>query len=293
MAAPRAAPPQTDATWSAPQQSASASVGQPGMDDFDMAGLLRDQLSAELRQAAHDPQQADGLLLALVLDHDADVREAQLAVIERAMGDDGVTSARHALTLLVDLDPMQRLPLAALAFPVLRRRPRPQLEKLLDTLEQLIHADSRVDLHEYCLMRLLGLQLRDLLNPSAGFRPGGHRLRQRRESFARLCAIVAAHGNRDDGEAARHAFMLAMQRTLPDWQALYAVPEDWQADMDEALDVLDGLRAPDKQLVIDGLATAISADGVVTVAEAELLRVICAALHCPLPLLHARPASAA
>jgi hypothetical protein len=31
------------------------------------------------------------------------------------------------------------------------------------------------------------------------------------------------------------------------------------------------------------LAEAISADGVITVGEAELLRTICAALHCPLP----------
>jgi tellurite resistance protein len=33
------------------------------------------------------------------------------------------------------------------------------------------------------------------------------------------------------------------------------------------------------------LTRAISADGMVSVAEAELLRTICAALHCPLPPL--------
>jgi hypothetical protein len=52
---------------------------------------------------------------------------------------------------------------------------------------------------------------------------------------------------------------------------------------ERALDDLDGLMPPAKELVIQSLASAIHADGVVSVAEAELLRVICASLHCPLP----------
>ncbi|HET6588182.1 MAG TPA: peptidase M48, partial [Oleiagrimonas sp.] len=156
---------------------------------------------------------------------------------------------------------------------------------------KLIHADNHVDLHEYCLVRLLGLQLRDLLDPSAGFTPGRHRLRQHRDSFAALCAIVAASGD-ENMRVAERAYRQAMQRTLPDSTVAFAVDNDWQAALDRALAELDSLRAPDKQLVVDGLATAISADGMVTVAEAELLRVICAALHCPLPLLHASAADA-
>jgi len=35
--------------------------------------------------------------------------------------------------------------------------------------------------------------------------------------------------------------------------------------------------------VVRGLTQAISADGLLNVAEAELLRTVCAALHCPLP----------
>jgi hypothetical protein len=35
--------------------------------------------------------------------------------------------------LTADLHPMLRLPLAALAFPVLRLRPRPQLDAFMDT----------------------------------------------------------------------------------------------------------------------------------------------------------------
>ena len=46
------------------------------------------------------------------------------------------------------------------------------------------------------------------------------------------------------------------------------------------LDALDPLA---KQMLVEALTVAISHDGRTTVAEAELLRTICAMLHCPLP----------
>ncbi|HET7299514.1 MAG TPA: M48 family metallopeptidase, partial [Oleiagrimonas sp.] len=288
---PQAEMPEAGASWHMPQD-ASGKVGQPAMADFDLAGQLRDRLPTSLRDAAKDPHQARALLLALAMDRHAEVRDAQLLAIDHALGSDCAEDADRMLKALVDLHPMQRLPLAALLFPALRRRPRPELEKLLGLLDKLIRADNQVDLHEYCLVRLLHLQLRDLLNPSAGFTPGRHRLRQRRTSFAALCAIVAASGD-PDMQVAQRAYLQAMNRTLPDVQIEFAVPDDWQGAMDKALSDLDSLRAADKQLVVDGLATAIAADGMVTVEEAELLRVICAALHCPLPLLHAGAAGAA
>ncbi|HET6587614.1 MAG TPA: M48 family metallopeptidase, partial [Oleiagrimonas sp.] len=173
--------PEVDASWHVLPDGASGRVGQPAMADFDMAGVLRDHLPTSLREAVKDPHQARALLLALAMDRNHEVRDAQLLAIDHTLGSDCAEEADRMLKALVDLHPMQRLPLAALIFPALRRRPRPELEKLLDLLGKLIHADNHVDLHEYCLVRLLGLQLRDLLDPSAGFTPGRHRLRQHRD----------------------------------------------------------------------------------------------------------------
>jgi DNA-binding Xre family transcriptional regulator len=49
------------------------------------------------------------------------------------------------------------------------------------------------------------------------------------------------------------------------------------------LNQLDGLRILDKQALISALVLTIFHDGKVTTYEAELLRAICATLHCPLP----------
>jgi hypothetical protein len=46
---------------------------------------------------------------------------------------------------------------------------------------------------------------------------------------------------------------------------------------------LDGLNLADKELLVQSLVTVTSHDGELTVSEVELLRTICAVLHCPLP----------
>ena len=76
-----------------------------------------------------------------------------------------------------------------------------------------------------------------------------------------------------------------MQDALPNAGVMYALPEDWQAALDRALDTLSRLRPEGKELVVQALVRAIAVDGKVTLAESELLRVACAVLGCPLPPL--------
>jgi Zn-dependent protease with chaperone function len=264
--------------------SVSAQVGQPGADDVGAAGNLHRHIPPPLAAAVRQPQQALAVLLALAMGDDASLRDAQLLRIDNGLGSACAEDAEKALALLAGLHPMLRLPLAALAFPAIRRRPRPQLDALVKTLAALVRADDRVDLHEYCLVTLLRLQIKDALDPAGGFVPGGRRLRQSRDAYAALCAIVAQHGH-DDAASARRAWLLAMQQALPSSADAdgYAPPADWQAALDNAFAELDRLAPADKELVIRGLSIAIAEDDKVTVAEAELLRVVCAALHCPLP----------
>uniref|UniRef100_A0A0U1PC30 Peptidase M48 n=1 Tax=Mizugakiibacter sediminis TaxID=1475481 RepID=A0A0U1PC30_9GAMM len=148
----------------------------------------------------------------------------------------------------------------------------------------MVHADGRVELDEYCLATLVRLQVVAALDPARGFVPGSLRLADCADEVRDLCALVARHGHEDD-DAARRAFLLAMHEALPDAAPLFAWPDDWRAALDAALAKLARLAPEGKELVVRALVRAIGADGVVGVAEAELLRVVCAALHCPLPPL--------
>jgi hypothetical protein len=181
------------------------------------------------------------------------------------------------------LPPESRLPLAALAFPALKQLPPGRQQTLLDTLDALVRVDGRVDLGEYCLTRLLRVQLLEAQQPRRAPVDGLKKLPACRDSVVLVCAVVARHGAADEA-AARRAWLLAMQQVFPGaalaWPPL---PSAWQLPFERALDELDGLMPPAKEVLIQGLASAIHADGEVSVAEAELLRVICASLHCPLP----------
>src|SRR5579875_287073 len=176
----------------------------------------------------------------------------------RARVPDALAAAvRNLLADVAALHPMLRLPLAQLAFPALKRRPRPELDRFTAALDKLIHADGRVDLDEYCLAKLVQVQVIAALDPSAHFKPGNLRLTEAQASLRDLCALMAHFGN-DDADTARRAFQAAMEE-------------------------LARLSPEGKQLTVRALTRAIAADGVVNVAESELLRVVCAVLGCPLP----------
>jgi Zn-dependent protease with chaperone function len=260
----------------------AAHAGQPERADFAAAGRIHDELPPALLDAAHSHEQSIALVLALLLDDDRAIRARQLAEVAQRIDEETAEATARLGDAVAALHPLLRLPLASLAFPALRRRPRPQLDRLLDCTHTLIHIDGKVGLFEYCLGRLLRQQVIEALDPSR-HRPNGRRkLTQCRAALADLFAVLAAHGHGDRGEAQR-AFSAGVQTVLPYIGVDYRPPADWVAALDRALDQLDDLEPMGKQLLVEGLSTTSSHDGRVTVAEAELLRTICACLHCPLP----------
>lgn len=275
-------PSPTDEIAITPQQVVGQ-VGNPDTADYAAAASLNLTIPVALADAAHSREDAMALVFALVVGQD-DVRARQLALIARYF--DSAVSERvvELLNAAMRLHPMQRLPLAALAFPALRRQPRPQLQVFVIALSQLIEADGHITLDEYCLAKLVGLQVIDALNPSASRVLGRIKLIDVAAELADLFALVAAYGH-DESNGARRAYALGMDEVLPGHRAAYAPPAEWANALDRALPRLDLLAPEGKQLVVSGLTLAISADGHVSVSEAELLRTVCAALHCPLPPL--------
>jgi tellurite resistance protein len=183
------------------------------------------------------------------------------------------------------LDPSQRLPIASLAFPALRRWSSRAINVLINALNQMAHADGQVDLDEYCLVKLVTVQLSEALNPRNIPLPGTGKLAAARGSFSLVCAVMAQFGN-DDPLAARKAWQAGMNEALAGDTSAYAPPpDDWQGALDAALAELDRLAPMSKELVVRGLTSVVMADGTLRRVEAELLRVICATLHCPLPAL--------
>ncbi len=260
-----------------------AQVGNPGNDDRAAARTLRRTIPPPLRDAARQPGRAMPLVFALVLGDD-DTGERQLELVATQFDAGTAALARELHALVAELHPMLRLPLAALAFPVLRRRPRAQLHAFVATLRALVEVDGEVTLGEYCLARLVDVQVVDALDPARAGIAGRLKLPAVEAELKVLLAIIARHGHADAAQAQR-AYALGLAEVLPHATIAYRPPPDWAAALDHVLPVLDRLAPAGKALVVAALVRAIGVDGVVSVEEAELLRTVCGTLHCPLPPL--------
>jgi Zn-dependent protease with chaperone function len=261
-----------------------AQVATPQADDYKRAGTIADGIPEELQAAARDHEQVMPLLFGLAHGSDEKVRGKQQFELKARMGAIIAVAAQGYAEQTALLHPMLRLPLAELAFPVLRRRPRAELNRFVDAMYALVHADGQVDLFEYCLGRLLRVQVQEALDPAAARTHGKRKLGQQAvgDAVAQLLAVVAQAGH-DDAAQAQRAYLAGLARVYPRLNSPYVPPRQPTAALDATWPLLDALEPFGKELLVEGVVAAISSDGTVAVAEAELLRVICASLHCPLP----------
>lgn len=263
----------------------SAQVATPATDDYRRANAIAASMPEALRDLARGRDTVMPLLLAMLLAEDETLQAAQQQIMQSALGDDVAEQAlRIHQQLTADLHPALRLPLASLAFPVLRLRPRPQLNGFLQTVQAVIHTDAQVSLFDYCLGKLLDVQVREALDPARYARFGRSKPGNVRNEFATLLAVVAHYGN-SDATAARRAYLAGLQRVLPRDHVPYAPPAQGVQALEAVWAPLDALDPLAKQVMVEAITEAISSDGRVTVAEAELLRTICGVLHCPLPVM--------
>ncbi|MCC5794859.1 MAG: M48 family metallopeptidase [Chromatiales bacterium] len=247
-----------------------------------LAAQLRAGVPEALHRASAEADSAAGLLLALVLDPVPELAQRQVEEIRCRLGDtraDGVAGWADALRALPR---EERLPTLQMQFASLHHWPRRQREQLVECLAALPRP-GEADVTAWVLGRLSQVWLIDELDPDGA--PWELALDQVDAELGVLFAVLAHHGNPDPA-AARRSYEMGLSRLLPRERPAYAPPADWAPTLDVALARLDRLSAPARELLLDALVQTIQHDGQLTLAEAELLRAVCAVLHCPLPPLN-------
>lgn len=257
-------------------------MGNPGTAQVQLAQAIRRSLPAELVAASQLPTRARALLFGLGLASDAGARQLQLRFIEQQAGAEVRQAVDHLIEALDALDPLQRLPLLTRAFPALRQLARTERQQLIATLNGMLVRDGRLRLSTYALRKLAQVQLHDEMSP--GGRIGKLPLSAVRSELRTLFAVLAREGHSDE-RAAGAAFEAGMRALGTPTNATFELDANWPARLDAALNRLDLLQPAAKQLLIEALVKTITHDQQLAVTEAELLRAVCASLHCPLPLL--------
>ncbi len=258
--------------WGRSPAQSMALVGTLEAAGIDYAGQLIERIPAALRA----PDNAQATVIALLLAPGEPVMQAQLA----AMASKGAAAlAQSALALEPQtrgLGARFRLPVIDLALPALKASADPGV--FLSAVEAVVQADRRVSLHEFVVLTLLRTQLQPPSPPATA----GRSVSQHREDIRLLLSLVA-HAGPEQGAAgafAAGARELGLGDMVP-----FARTQVSLAAAAGALDRLRALAPLAKGELVRALFASITSDGKVRLAEAELMRMVGAALDCPVPPL--------
>ena len=264
-------------------------VANPGTEHVLQTHGLLASLPGGFQQSVRRPENAAALFIALALDLSPDTRHRQLAFVLQQLGSEFHDTVQAQLPQVDLLTAVQRMPALLQVFPALRQLPRAERIALLKCLNGLLTREGRASAFPYALRKLSQVQLQDELDPrrrAAGYQT----LSVLRDELQVLFSVLAMHGSEDETEA-RRAYEIGMESMLPGIRPPFAKPGHWPPRLDQALTRLDRLQPAAKEMLVQALVRTISHDLRMTVPESELLRAICAVLHCPLPPLYAAAAA--
>jgi hypothetical protein len=259
-------------------------IGNPQWERLLMAATMAASIPETVRTAAHSADWAPDVLFYTLLDNDPEIQEQQLLIITQRMGSDSDTRVRGLLGAADELRPEQRLPLMEVAMPSLKRHPPEFVQKVLETVNELIHADGRIDVFEYLLARVVAQYLWESVNPHSVRNAGRKSLKGLVPETAMVIAILARHGHPSDAEALQ-AYSKGMSGIKDSDIPPMPSTDDWIGSLDQALAGLDRLKLADKEILVRSLIETVTADGNLVPAELELLRAVCAMLHVPVPMI--------
>ena len=290
---PAVASRETGAAGASAFAGSAASVGAPSVDQvgqpageahIEYAARLVKSLPAQLVSAAHETYGARAVVYALLLDHEAEPRERQLAHLA-GMADPGVYEETLRLMPLVQqLDTRARLPLLDMSLPALRGLVLAQYDLFKGNVAALVEADNTIDLFEWALHRIL---LHDLEAHFVKRRPPRvrHRTLAAVRPHAELLLSMLAYAGHRDLESAQHGFEEAKRGLGLPQARLHPADAVEFAALDRALAAVEESAPKVKRRVLRAAVACIAADRTVTATEAELLRAMSASIGSPMPPL--------
>jgi len=256
-------------------------VGNPGQPQVHFARGMEAIVPPLLWQAAHSMDGGLPVLLALLLDANPQISAHQLALVEVRFGVPVRSATERSREDISGLSRTLRLALADVAFQCVRGMKKARRDYVLETAERMVEVDGRVDAFEKAMMAALISRVHDL-EPGSRSRPARAAVSSAAQSLLAAMAL-AGHADRDSAAA---AYRVGLEASGPLSEHLRPdLPDDAQ-DFDkipEALAVLDTLSPHLKRRLVAGLAAAAASDGRIVGREAEILRAVCSALHCPIP----------
>lgn len=257
-------------------------IGNPKPETIHHARALIAELPTIISEAAREPYGTRAVIYSLVLDPGQEVRDRQLAHLQTHADPDVLVLTHKLLPTMDGLDIKYRLPLIDIAIPALKQLSLDQYQTFRDNLVALIEMDSRVDLLEWSLQKILfnhlDGQFFKLAHPKTRYSHVGQ-LKQEIE----LLLSVLAYAGQQDQNAIEEAFSAATKILEISGLQLVAKNAISLSDLDTALQKLESLKPLAKPQLLKACAASVVQDHKISVIEVELLRAFSDVLGCPMP----------
>lgn len=264
-------------------QTVLQQVGLLDAQGIAAADQLLSSMPAGLVDMAKEPIGAQAVILAMVLG-ESDQESSPFAwtwlppflnnAVDRAVG------------LLQQAGPEHRLPLVELALPALREMSRDQAVRFMETLEEIIKADNRVDLFEFAVREIIRVGLREAMGLPITRISITAMNRDVLDAAVVLLSLLA-HSGSDQQAAAEGAFQAAMV-ALGQPSGVHSLKPSDLLSIDDATAALQLFLRVSMNLRRDMLAAALAClqhDRVVQVNELELFRTLATVMEVPVPPL--------
>lgn len=265
-----------------------ADIGNPSTERIAAAAMLTASLAPGLSSSAHSLEWAPEVLFYCLLDENEDIRTKQLLIIIEQMGDISERKIQHLVQTHGLVKVKQRLAILEMSFPTLKRRPISDIERIQITIDLLANADNTIDSFEFLLTNLIKQYLNEAYLPTRVQLHGRKSIKDCKDELSVVMSILAAHGQQ---RSTAQGLQLA-QKAFKEGMGIAGInhmnlrfSDQWQLDLERAIAVLDKLNPKDKSIVVAGLVRTVLDDKQILTAEHEMLRVICALIHVPIPLL--------
>ncbi|MDB4756883.1 M48 family metallopeptidase [Mariniblastus sp.] len=264
-----------------------AGIGMLGEDHVAHSQQLVEKIPASINTAVHDAFSGRCVVYAMLLDDDPVVHGKQLATIESVEGKPSVEETSRLVGIVNQMPQNQRLPCLEMVQGTLSQLSLEQYKRFGYCVFELVKADHKMDLFEFILQHLLLTHL----DRRFGLRPATEtrykNMNQIKSHIELILSVLVYKGNEKKQEYVE-AFQQAAQ-ALGEGISWELTPRDrcnFQL-LEQALTEANLASPAIKKQILHAAATAIAADGKITVDEAELFRAFAESIECPVPPIFA------
>ncbi|GGY62600.1 Zn-dependent protease [Cellvibrio zantedeschiae] len=254
-------------------------IGQPNESHLAYAHQTLNAINDQLREAAHNPWDAQALMLGLLIDKNPDKQSIQWQALGKLFSQTQIHSIKPLALQASLLEPRLRLPLLELSLPALKNLSTQQYELFRSAMSHVIHADEHIDLIEWSFFKIITHNLEP--------KKSAHRLVDLTQLKNEACTLLSVIANAGANSASNAQAAFNKSKSIIGFDDLQLMNEsDYNMmDLDLAINRLNCVKPLQKPKLLKAMSQCVLADQEITVVEAELFRAIADALDCPVPPL--------